>query len=103
MTSIIFLNVLINYLICLIVQINACLNFSLFILVQEELVTVPEHLSSTRFTMVFVLPDLYVSLQSFIDRCLSFCLFLVIAFSVLLRCVASYYPFKVFVHPGVAL
>jgi hypothetical protein len=43
--------------------------------VQEELVTVPEHLSSTRFTMVFVLLDLYVSLQSFIDRCLSFCLF----------------------------
>ena len=65
-------------------------------LVEQELLTLPEHLSSPQdFSGVRVAWSLvlYVCL---VDRCLSFCLFsLVIVLSVLLRYTDSDYPFGI--------
>ena len=44
-------------------------------LVEPELLTLPEHLSSPRFSMWFMLFNLYFSVHCFVDRCLSFCPF----------------------------
>ena len=40
-------------------------------LVEQELLTRPEHPSSPQFLVAFVLLDLYVSVCCFVDRCLS--------------------------------
>jgi len=45
-------------------------------LVEEELLSLPEHLSSPRFLVGFVLLDLLLYVSSFVDRCLSFCPFI---------------------------
>ena len=43
--------------------------------VKQELPTLPEHLSSPRFLVRFVLFDLLFYVWCFVDRCLSFCPF----------------------------
>jgi hypothetical protein len=66
-------------------------------LVEQELPTLPEHLSSTLvFSGVRVTRSL-VLYVCFIDRCLSFCLFSFgLVLSVLLRYTDSDYPFGIF-------
>ena len=44
-------------------------------LVEQELLTLLEHLSSSRFVIGFVLLDLLLYRVCFVDRCLSFCPF----------------------------
>jgi len=67
------------------------------LLVEQELPTLPEHLSSPPvFSGVRVTRSLVVYV-CFVDRCLSFCtFFLVIVLSVLLRFTDSVYPFGIF-------
>ena len=66
-------------------------------LVEQELLTLPEHLSSLPvFSGVRVTRSL-VLYVCFVDRCLSFCTFLfAIVLSVLLRYTDSDYPFGIF-------
>jgi hypothetical protein len=44
-------------------------------LVEQELLTLLENLSLQRVLVVFVLFNIYFSVQCFVDHCLSFCLF----------------------------
>ena len=66
-------------------------------LVEQELLTLPEHLNSASvFTGVHVTRSL-VLYVCFVDRCLSFCTFLLtIVLSVLLRYTDSDCPFGIF-------
>jgi hypothetical protein len=66
-------------------------------LVEQELLTLPEHLNSpTVFSEIHCIRSL-VLCACFVDRCLSFCLFvLAIVWSVLLWFTDSDYPFGIF-------
>ena len=55
--------------------------------VDQELITLPEHLSSPQVLVRFVLLDHLFSVQCFVDRCLSFCPFS------LGHCVVCHSPF----------
>jgi hypothetical protein len=68
-------------------------------LVEQKLLTLPEHLSPPRLLVGFVLLDLlFYMYVLFLYRCLSFCTFLLLAIvlSVLLRFTNSDYPFDIF-------
>ena len=67
--------------------------YSVHLLVEQELLTLPDHLSSPPvFNGVHVTRSLVLCV-CFVDRCLSF---LAIVLSVLLRCADSDYPFGIF-------
>ena len=64
---------------------------------EQELPTLPEHMSSRPVFSVVPVPRSLDLCVCFVDRCLSFCPFvLAIVFSVLLRFTDSDYPFGIF-------
>jgi hypothetical protein len=66
-------------------------------LMEQELLTLPEHLSSPRLIVGFVVTRSLVLCVCFVDRCVYFCVFLLtIVLSVLLRFTDSDYPFDIF-------
>ena len=68
------------------------------LLLDEELITLPEHLSSAPVYSGVRVTRSLVLYVCFVDLCLSFCIFflLAIVLSVLLRHTASDYPFGIF-------